>query len=717
MSPPDSEQHAGMPREPRWQLMLRRADELIPALAFALLAGHALIFLIIPYWTGHTLLEGDTPGHLFLAHVVREQLLPWMSGWNDGLWLGFPQDQLYPPLGHVAVGLLGALVEDETALRLLVTLALVAVFSTAFALGRRLGLSRWGAMALSALVWVVGTLSATHMGTDLAYGMNLESTLSAGMVVAGFGLPLLLATLAAMSAGPDRRRHGRLLAVAALLALTLLTHFVAGLAAILFLGCRTLVAVSGPASRRREALRWYVGGGVVAAALAAFWWAPLVWHRSLISAEPIGLRWTPAEVASLAAALIFAVAGWWFSRRRGTPDEREARAAWALFTVLVAAATVLVDRLELGTHAYRFLPLVWVGGAVGLGLLFRAIPSLAGLVAIGAFFALYPGAQLPAPDRTDMELQRPPRVLPEASRVLVAVPEGHSPGYQYVQHRVALWEGVSASHGISVESARTNAAIFNVLQEAHRDIPIWSVYPPAAPPLDGDAQRGDRWLRKVRQLGFTHVLTDLDLGTLLGTAAEQLVDVATVGSYPAPIQASAMWGLPFHLNRTGVELHLYAFVTPPPLATALEEAPEVVAPELFERAAMAHWLQGAPEHVVTDAAVAATAPVATPDTTVRVERVRRHAVFLDVDAPHPVPVLVRVAWHPAWRATSDAGPLEVYRASPSFILVYGHGAISLVWEHDAVTWAGAGVSALAWLSMIVAAVAAGLRRRKLGRLS
>ena len=689
---------------------VRTLSRWLPWLVLAGLVGHAIGALLVPYLAHNALQGGDHPGHLFLARFAREHLFPFATGWNDRLWLGFAQDELYPPLVHVLTGLLGGLIGDAAALKLLVATALLSLFPAGYALGRAHGLARAAAAALACLVWAVGALSSRHTGTSLAYGANLESTFSGGMIVAAAGWPLLLWSIALLARGHgegvrEGETGGAALSVPAalVLSLTLLTHLVAGLLAALYLLCRAGAALIGDRARARDLLRRYAATGLAAAFLAAFWLLPLLLRRGLISAAPIGLRWTPVEILTFAAGPVLALAAAWRAR-----SEERAR-AWALFGLALALLVLLVDRAELATHAYRFLPALWLVGAVAIGLLAARIPWLSALVAAGLVVVLLPGARLALRGNPPLVLGDLP-ALGDHTRTFVAVGEGHAAGYQALPHAFAEATGSGVSHGISVESAALNYAVFNTTQELDRGLPIWSVYPPAAPPLDGDARQAARWLRKLRHLGFTHLLTDLRPDRLLGAAAGSVRELGEVGSYPVRVRARP--------DRDRFEDGRFRFVLyelpETALVAALPELPKVISPERFEEAARLLWLQSDPETVVVDESPPPDAAPAGPETTVSEPAIVRSgpnwSVTVRVAAPTAVPLLVRVPWHPNWRATADGEPIPVSRATPGLVLLYGRGEVRLAWRHRAPAWIGLALSALS-AALLVAVVAARRRRR------
>jgi hypothetical protein len=86
-------------------------------------------------------------------------------------------------------------------------------------------------------------------------------------------------------------------------------------------------------------------------------------------------------------------------------------------------------------------------------------------------------------------------------------------------------------------------------------------------------------------------------------------------------------------------------------------------------------------------------------------------IRLQVEAGTDVPVVVRTAWHPAWRASAGGRSVPVDRVAPGLCLVRGRGEIRLGMPRQASESAGLAVSGLAWLGLLVGGSANRLKRR------
>ena len=81
-------------------------------------------------------------------------------------------------------------------------------------------------------------------------------------------------------------------------------------------------------------------------------------------------------------------------------------------------------------------------------------------------------------------------------------------------------------------------------------------------------------------------------------------------------------------------------------------------------------------------------------------------VDLSIEAPAPVPVLVKNAWHPNWSATDASGrELPVDRIGPGYCLVRAAGPVRLAWRRSPLELAAGAVSVAALFAL------GGLRRR------
>jgi hypothetical protein len=304
---------------------------------FALLVGYGVAFGAAALGTS-LLAFDDHPGQLYRVwHVVTRGWAPW--AWNPGWWAGYPELQFYPPgfpyaaalLHHASLGALSVPASYQTML----WLAYLAPGVTAWlALTRVLG-DGWLALP--------GAFVALTLAAGVASGV--EGGVRWGMVSARLGwalLPLLVVAVAGWSARP-RRAGG---AAAALLVAIVLFHPA-------HLPTALAVVALGAVAAGRAAMRDAAATLAVAALGTAFWTLPLL--ARLDNARPLAWGSLSAREAAeqpLALALV-GLALLALSRAPAGPaagHQVVARLPW------VALAVVLGDALVAEPLGVRWLP-------------------------------------------------------------------------------------------------------------------------------------------------------------------------------------------------------------------------------------------------------------------------------------------------------------------------------------------------------------------------
>jgi hypothetical protein len=238
-----------------------RAAVLAP---LALLLAYGVAFAAAALGVSSPLAFDDHPGQLYRVwHVVRHGFAPW--AWNAGWWAGYPELQFYPPGFSYAAALLHylslGLASVPAAYQTLLWVTYLAPGLTAFMLLARVTGNGWHALpgAFVALTFSAGVASGVEGGVRW------------GMVAARLGwafVPLLVFTLVRWI--EDER--GALPPVAPLIAALVITHPAHLPTAIVIV---LAAAFAGSANRwpRVRAALLLLG---LAAALTAFWSLPLM---------------------------------------------------------------------------------------------------------------------------------------------------------------------------------------------------------------------------------------------------------------------------------------------------------------------------------------------------------------------------------------------------------------------------------------------------------
>lgn len=212
---------------------------------------------------------GDTGAHIYTPWFLRHELLPQgrLSGWAPGWYAGYPILQFYFPLVAVFQAVASFVIPFEVAFKLGTVLGTFFLPVAAWLLFRLLRLA-WPAPALAAL----GALGFLLMDSYSIYGGNIPSSLageygyalSLGLMLVFIGLMYRLAT----------EEAGRPLLAAVVLALTVLSHLLPVIVALLMSPLLLWWAVRRLGLGR--AMARFASVYLVAFALTAFWSIPFL---------------------------------------------------------------------------------------------------------------------------------------------------------------------------------------------------------------------------------------------------------------------------------------------------------------------------------------------------------------------------------------------------------------------------------------------------------
>jgi hypothetical protein len=298
----------------------------------------------------------DHPGQLYRVwHVLTYGPAPW--AWDRGWWAGYPELQFYPP----GFAYLGALVASATTGVFDVRAVYQALLWVAYLLP---GVTTYVALVrLTGQRWLAlpGAFVALTLSAGLASGVN--GGVRIGMVGARLAwalLPVLLALLARWL--EDSRPLSS--AAAPLLVLITLLHPAQLPAAVALLAVAVALGTAWQA-RAREALRVLA----LAAALTAFWTLPLLARLT----ETRALAWGALSFAEAARPLPLVLAALAVAAAVDrAPLSAGARLAlWWLPTMIVVTA---VDRVAAEPLGVRWLPAdrivdgVWMALVVAAGI-------------------------------------------------------------------------------------------------------------------------------------------------------------------------------------------------------------------------------------------------------------------------------------------------------------------------------------------------------------
>jgi hypothetical protein len=650
---------------------------------------------------------GDTPCHFPTLVYLRDRLLPRgrLHGWYPGAYLGQPVLLYYFPLPFLVMLSLAPALGMPAAFKVGSVLGVFALPLCAYASFRLMGFRSPTPLlgAGAAFVFLFSEENPIWGGT-IASTLTGEFSYTYGI---GIALVFLGVSYRAYSRG------GRPWLPAAVLALTALAHgyavLWAGLSAVYFLY----------ASRRPTlTLRWLLSVAGLAFALAGFWLLPLLagWGWTTPYDDP----WITVTVRNLfppylwpliGAALVGVAWTLFLARRAGGPDHR---LMYLLHSAGIAMALAAAGP-ALGIIDVRFMPFahlaLCLAGAATLGLAMQrlAAADLAALalVLLGVVHAItysqvlrswvdwnYTGLQAKELWPAFAEVAKTLRGSVSDSRVAVEYSSEHErAGSIRMYETLPFFSGRSTLEGVYNQASLQTHAVYFLASE------LGATSPNPFRKRDYSQFDTDSALRHLRLFGVGQVVA-------LSAKLVESLDARPEARLRARVPPYTVYDLegggggyvepmayePVRSSPRGWRDKAYRWFARKPLS-----GPHLVFTddERFTVAEKDEWL--APPEVPLPGGVKAAAQVEDEAITVTTDRVGH-------------PLLVKVSYHPRWRAEGADGP---YLVSPAMMMIVPRQTtVRLTYGRALADYAGL---ALTGGAMAVAAAVLARRWRRRGQ--
>ena len=653
----------------------------------------AILLVLVDYFRPSLLLlptiaaGGDTQCHYPTAVEFHDHLLPRLRfhGWYPGAYLGHPLLLCYFPLPFVLISALAPLVGMPAAFKVGTALGVFLLPPLAYAALRLMGFR-----FPSPLLGAAGATVFLFLEENPIWGGTIASTLTGEFSYTyGIGLGVLFLGVVYRSYG----RGDRPWLPAAVLAATALAHgyavLWAGLSASYFLYA---------ARRPRRTLRWLLAVAALAAALCGFWLLPLLagWGWTTPYDDP----WITVSVRNLAppflaplfaAALAGLVATVLLARRAGGPDHRLLFLAHA---GLVGAALAAAGP-ALGIIDVRFVPFaqlaLCLAGGVTLGQALRSLsapePAAVGLVLAALVYAddrsrvdrywiewNYTGLQA-------KELWPAFRDLADALHGTVSDPrvaveyasEHEKAGSIRMYETLPLFSGRPTLEGVYNQASLQTHAVYYLASE------LDAISPNPFKSREYSTFDTDNALRHLRLFNVSDVVA---LSPKLVSSLQARTDVAAVASIPpytvfrlgdhGPGYVEPLAFAPVRSSPAGWRDKAWRWFTRKPLRAAhlvFTDDPRFAVTERDE------WL--APPEVPLPAGVTLRETVGRESVDITTSRVGH-------------PLLVKISYHPRWKAEGADGP---YLVSPALMMIVPRQpSVRLVYSRTLSDRLGAGLT-------------------------
>jgi hypothetical protein len=606
---------------------------------------------------------GDTQCHYPTAVYLHEHLLPRLRlhGWYPDAYLGHPLLLYYFPLPFLLMSALAPLVGMPVAFKLGTALGVFLLPPLVYA-----GLRLMGFRFPSP---ILGTAAATvflFLEDNPIWGGTIASTLTGEFCYTyGIGLAVLFLGVVYRTYA----HGGRPWLPAAVLATTALAHGYA----VLWAGLSASYFLYG-ARRPRRTLGWLLAVAALAAALCAFWLLPLLagWGWTTAYDDPwitVSLKnLLPPFLAPLfAAAVIGLLVTVLLARRSGGPDHR---LLFLMHAALVAAALAAAGP-ALGIIDVRFVPFaqlaLCLAGGVTLG---RAVaplrapePAALGLVLAALVYGddrsrvdrywiewNYTGLEAKELWPAFRDLARGIRGSLADPRVAVEYSSEHEKaGSIRMYETLPLFSGRPTLEGVYNQASLATHAVYYLASE------LDAVSPNPFKSREYSTFDTDNALRHLRLFNVREVVA---LSPKLVSALQARADVVEVERVPpytvfrladhGPGYVEPMAFAPVRSSPRGWRDKAYRWFTRKPLRPAhlvFTDDPRFAVTERDE------WLP--PPEVALEPGVTVAEAVETEGLTITTSRIGH-------------PLLVKVSYHPRWRAEGADGP---YLVSPALMMV------------------------------------------------
>ncbi len=592
-----------------------------------------LIALIAPFILHGSLNSQDMPGHLFSAYYTKEHLLPDIIGWNPFFYLGTPQNQFYPPLFTLLTVLLSFMFNIELAFKIVFSAAILLTPISFYYFARKLCFRQGKSAAIMLM------MTAILFGTGEAYGGNFLSSFNAGIVGHALGIPILFFYLGSLQQGFKTKKIANSSVFMALLALSNLFAFAAGIImSLLFIIFRI----------NKENLTLYLKHATLSFLLAGFWIFPLLfkiqYSKTLYLPPLIRLNNILIGLILILAVLysIFLI------------FKKKSRDLYYIAASLLALSAIVFIGLffHVGFHFYRLQLIIFL--LIPL-LLANSIKNkisfvLIGLISVIIIFEAYP--EIDTMGQGNIEIKDVGR-LNGRTLILNDRSFGSESSFHAFQNRFVIETGNDAINGLFIQSS-LNALILNDIVKIidNKSMVVLNFQHPLYANLS-DLSLNGRIPYYLNLFGINYIVSRDN--KLKSRVIEKNIITFRNNTY--------------NLYRVGnssmIEVLNYA-----PVAVR-ENWDKKVVDWVFSEEYNKIFVDGdVPGYIGTG-----------KEQIGEISKTKNyHKVRFEVKSEHPVPILVKVSYFPNWKAYANGKEIRVYKASPYLMLIYGNGEIELKYE-------------------------------------
>lgn len=674
-----------------------------------------LSVVILPFIFSNNLEGFDTAGHVSSVYFIKNNFWPWPDGWNFNFLAGYPQGFFYPSFFHWLTAALSFILPIDLSFKLVVSLAVFGFIYLFYLLAAKVLANKKianPALLIVCFFYLLETGLSDNMFSDIFYGM----------VAHLFSLTLLIAFVYSLYNSLSKNKYNFLPGL--LLALNILTHVLTGGMAILLTGILLFF------SRGKNYFKLILNNLIIAMLLTSCWWLPFLLNFKYVSGSSMSAPLMPIIILFIPLIVLISI----INLIRFKKNNNILIASLASFNIIILllySASLFWSSDELPMHFYRLLIYPFIFFPLNLIYLFKDIKlnwtrisliSLLFLIYFFLFFRIVPVGPFP------VKLLDGLNNFYESGRI-IATGNSRNMDARFHSTRMKIVEqyNLPIFEGLFVESASNGRFIMSLLNS-------WSDLGENFVWAYNNLARVDNleWGAKVFGINYEYNINDNspenEKNNLLLYKEIKYSNDLKKSEKDIIFQQQKM---DFKLNRQillddsslidffrggGDSFYYQTFYKTGDnyLAETLNFRPVTIDNNWTDYSFKwwgTDWLK-------TDDELVYDKPVLiwqkeTDDWNLTAEQVGLKIDFhsenktmdlFTVQANQfssPVPIYVKVSYFPFWHAYNENGEeLEIYKASPNFMLVYGNGEIIFKYEKPWYYYAAYTVSFLSFVLIL-----------------
>jgi len=613
-----------------------------------------IAILLFCFWQSD-LQSWDMPGHVLASDYYREYLWPWFQGWNHQSFGGYPQGYFYPSSLHWVVGGLSRVVNNtEMIFRLVISFSILILPLSLAKFLKSLGIRDESKCLI--ILWFLITL--TLIKTPPVMGGDFFGTFAIGLVTMQLALPLFFFYLASLKEG-SKSIKGILLSSILLFSL-IVTHVFTSVAALLFSLVYFVLFYLKEKKWKNYAIHLVLG-----LLLSSFWLLPFLYFRKFTAGTGlIGNINLPLLVFSAVLAIILLL-------RKKNPSLKPILFSSILLFVFICFFYLFMFRYFPGfpIHLYRLLVFQYIFLGIMIAAILAHLRKYTKIIFICSAILLFLSL-LQLQEKTfpfwKREVIMPPEtyftdglglITTETPKMFVDSNAPHLLPHYFLQKEHKLL------NGLFIESSGLTPAIQSLLQEGFT-LPFG---------LEAASYPTNRVLLKehLRYLGVCWVLS-LD---------ENLSESLEIK--PELVSATFLFdNTPFSSN-----LFLYHI---PCVQSEIIAPPKKILSSNWDTTVREWWVEpGSTESILVESEniipyegtkISKNASV----NMVEFNPPAHYKFFINSETEQFV--YLKIPYFPNWKAYKNGEEIQIWRASPSMMVIKASGEVELIFTRHAIEY-------------------------------